>query len=227
VNWRGGASYLGSVALGAEWRRCLHEIQSSSPEQIQEVYEKTLLRHAATRVPYYESLGLTSLKLGDFPILTRRVLRDRWSALQSRDAVARTCSQTCTGGSTGEPVWVVHDRAFRRWLYATDMYYVSELLGIPCREYLSQPRVAVWHRRPVGSGWPFVRRAIVRLLGQVTFLEPYAGMDEVTLRAYLAAINRKRPLVIWGFSSYLYELARLAKRENIRVHHPRAILASV
>ncbi len=227
MNWRGGLSYLGSVALGAEWRRCLQEIRFSSPERIREDYEEILLEHAATRVPYYESLGLASHELCDFPILTRRVLRERFGDLKSRDAQARACSRACTGGSTGEPVWVMHDRGFRHWLYATDMYCLSELLGIPYQDYLRQPRVAVWHRRPVERGWPSMRDGIVRLLGQVTFLEPYAGMDDETLRAYLAAINRKRPLVIWGFSGYLYELARLAKSENIRVHRPRAIVASV
>lgn len=227
MNIRGRLSYVGSVTTGGEWRRYLTEIRSSSPDELQAEYTEALLRHVTAKVPYYRELNPDARSLEELPLLTRRLLRERFADLQSRDAAKRSCSRTCTGGSTGEPVWVVHDRAFRRWIYATDMYYLAELMGIPWREYLSHPRVAVWHQRPAGRSRLSVRGLVARVLGQVSFLEPYAGMGDDTLLFYLQEINRVRPLVIWGFSSYLYELARLARRRNVRVHSPRAIIASV
>jgi phenylacetate-CoA ligase len=214
------------MAAGGEWLRCLREIENSSPDQIQARYAEALLRHATTHVPYYQGLGLEGRSLDAVPILTRHTLRERFSDLQSRDLRPSACSKTYTGGSTGEPVWVLQDGGFRHWFNATDMYYLAELVGIPCAEYLSHPRVAVWHQRPPDRASLSARRLIARLLDQVIHLETNVGMGDDILLSYVREINRAQPLVIVGTSSYLYELARLAKRKNLRVHHPRVILAS-
>jgi len=228
MNLRGYLNYAGSVLMGSKWRRYLREIESTPQEELATHYLEKTLCHAVNNVPYYASHDLSpTTELAAFPILTRRLLREHSVDLRSRDLSKHYWSETCTGGSTGEPVWVIRDRTFQHWDRATDMYYLSVLLGVPISYYLSHQRVVLWHRRGQRRWRLSATDWAVRLLKQCTYLEPYTVSSEETLLGYLDTINRVRPIVIWAFASSLCELARLARRRSIRLHRPRLIITSV
>lgn len=224
---RGSLYYAGAMLKGAEWLRYLRQIQATPHEELSSRFLAETVHHAVTTVPYYESLGLSPASpLASFPILTRRLLREHLADLETRDPKRQRRLRACTGGSTGEPVWVLHDRAFRRWDYATDMYYLSALLEMPIPYYLSHHRLLLWHRRGRRRGLSAVEWA-ARLLQQCTHLEPYTVCSEETLLGYVNTVNRARPVVIWAFASSLHELARFAKQRGLRIHRPRFIISSV
>jgi phenylacetate-CoA ligase len=227
MNPRGNLYYVGAILRGAEWRRYLRVIQSTAQEELSSRYVKETVSHAIANVPYYGSLGLSATaELSSFPILTRSLLRKHFADLQSRHLKKRHWSKACSGGSTGEPVWVIRDRAFRQWDYATDMYYLSVLLEMPIEYYLSHRRLLFWHRRGHGRRLSPVDWA-AKLLRQCTYLEPYTVCSEETLLGYVKTLNRVRPVVIWAFAGSLYELARFARRRNIALHRPRFVISSV
>lgn len=225
---RGRLYYVGAMLKGAEWLRYLGEIKSTAQEELSSRHLKETVSHATTIVPYYASLGLSpTTKLSSFPLLTRRLLREHFADLQSRDLKKRHWSKACSGGSTGEPVWVIHDRAFRQWDYAADMYYLSVLLEMPISYYLSHHRLLLWHRRGHRRRWLSAIDWAARLLRQCTYLEPYTVCSEETLLGYVQTLNRARPIVIWAFAGSLYELARFARERSISLHRPRFVISSV
>src|SRR4051812_9795688 len=70
-----------------------------------------LLRHCREQVPYYAELtgGITGAEidknpreaLDRLPLLTKKIIRSQFSALQSRDNDRRHCEVNTSGGSTG------------------------------------------------------------------------------------------------------------------------------
>jgi phenylacetate-CoA ligase len=208
-------------------RASLREIESCLPGEIGARSLSRLLEHAVAKVPYYRDLGVSDLRLEAFPLLTRRVLRTEYDRLKSDDLEGRQWHRASTGGSTGEPVWMILDRDHDRWNYATDMYYLEALLGMPHGEYLRSRRVSIWHRRRRGARAGAFTRLAIKMLGQVLYLEPYSVLDEERMTEYLRRINRHRPAVIIAFAGTVSELARHAKRRGISVHSPRFIMVSV
>lgn len=226
VNVRGRLNRLGATLSAAGPLTCLAEIQSHDPEELSARYFDELLRHAVAHVPYYAQCADRPLELSSFPILTRRLLRDNTEQLRSDDLQQRRHATAATGGSTGEPVWVTHDRTFSDWDKATDLYFISTVLGMPVGYYLSHRRLILWHSRE--SKLNLSPASVVsRLLGQCIRLEPYTILTEATVRAYVRTINRVRPVMIWAYAGPLFEVARMARRQGLRMHRPRFIISSV
>lgn len=104
---------------------------------------ETLL-HAAAHVPLYrERFAARGFRAADFrafeelqrlPVLTRADLRERGPALLDETADPATMVRTSTGGTTGTPVSVYHDRAnaVERMLLTHRMYAMAgRRLGTP------------------------------------------------------------------------------------------------
>jgi len=227
LNLRGELYCFAACLLGSEWRLHLQEIESSAPGEIEQRSLSELLNCALTNVPYYRELGVLEPRLDAFPLLARQTLRTQFERLKSDDLESRRWSRASTGGSTGEPVWVIQDQGFLRWDHATDMYYMNAFHGTPYHEYLRSRRVAIWHHRRRRTGTGLLKHLVVRMLGQLIYVEPYAILSEERMTEYLQRINRHRPAVILAFAGTIFELARHAKRLGIRVHIPRFILCSV
>ena len=227
MSLRGELHHTAVWLLGSEWRSHLREIESSAPGEIEQRLLPELLKHAVTSVPYYRELGLSEPRLDMFPLLERQTLRTQFDRLKSDDLESRRWSRASTGGSTGEPVWVIQDRSFLQWDYATDMYYINAFYGMPYQEYLRSRRVTIWHRRRHRTRTDRLKRFVAEMIGQVLYVEPYAVLSEGRMTEYLRRINRHRPTVIRAFAGTMFQLARHAKRLRIRMHSPRFIICSV
>jgi phenylacetate-CoA ligase len=227
VSLRGELYFAMAHVAGSEWRARLREIKSCPPEEIGTQSLSRLLEHAVTNVPYYRDLGVSDHRLEAFPLLTRRILRSEYDRLKSDDLGSRRCNRASTGGSTGDPVWIIQDRSHDRWNYATDKYYLEAFHGMPYGEYFRSRRVSIWHRRRLRSGIGVPTRLAVKMLGQVVYLEPYSVLTEKRMTGYLQTINRHRPTVVIAFAGTAFELAKHAKRRGIEVHSPRFVMVSV
>ena len=227
MNLRGDLYRVAASLVGAEWREHLLEMETSASGEIERRSLPSLLTHALTHVPHYRDLGVSAARLDAFPLLTRETLRTQYERLKSDDLASRRWHRTSTGGSTGEPVWVVLDRNFLQWDYAADMYCMNAFCGMPYQEYLAGRRVAIWHRRRLPAGAGLWRRLAAQLLGQVAYIEPYEILTDEKLNEHLARINRHKPAVILAFAGTAFEIARHAQRVGIRMHRPRFILTSV
>jgi len=226
LNLRGELYRIIASSLGSEWKSRLREIEANPSDVIGETALKRLLAHAVAKVPYYRHLGITKPHLKKFPVLSREALRTQFEELKSDDLQPQRCSETSTGGSTGEPVRIIHDPNFRHWNYATDMYYMSAFYDMPYPEYLKSRRVAIWHRRRRASNG-LLRQLGTKLLGQLIYIEPYDIMTEEKLDEHVRRINQHKPSVILAFAGTVYEIAKHVQRVGMAVHSPRFILSSV
>lgn len=227
MNPRGRLYGIGATLRGRRWRSHLRQIETRGPDDLSRRSLPLLLEHALARVPYYRDLGVSAPRLDAFPLLSRVALRTQYERLMSDDLEGRRWRKVSTGGSTGEPVWVVQDREFSDWDSATQMYALKAFCGMSPFECLSSRRVAIWHRRRVRvSPNPFVRLAS-RLLGQVLFIEPYEVLTEEKLNEHVHRINDHRPAVIIAFVGTAFEIAKHVQRLGIAMHRPQFILTSV
>ena len=227
MNPRGRLYGIGATLLGRRWKARLKNIEAGQMDDIKRRSLSILLNHALAHVPYYRGVGVSEPKLEAFPLLTRAALRTRYEDLISDDLESRLCRKVSTGGSTGEPVWILLDRGFSDWDRATEMYALKTFCGMSPFEYFSSRRVMIWHRRRVKAiSNPWLRLAY-RVLGQVIHVEPYEILTEEKLNEHVRRINRHRPTVIMAFAGTAFEIAKHVRSLGIAMHRPRFIITSV
>jgi len=218
---------VGALARGWRWRSRLGYVRTHDALDIQRQALQLLLDHARAHVPYYRDLHLPSSDLQTFPLLSRATLRTQYERLQSDDLAQRHSRKASTAGSTGEAVWVILDRDFLAWDYATDMYSFQALCGLSPYDYLGHRRVVVWHRqRSIMERNPFVRLGR-RVLKQVIVLEAYEVLTQQKLDEHVRRINKHRPAVILAFGGTLFEIAKHILTKQLSVHRPHLIVTSV
>src|SRR5215467_7642127 len=135
--------YREFLSLETQGAEQVHAVQTARLEK--------LLHYAARNVPFYKRhvSESTSLTLNDFPILTKTAIRDSFHDLMApeileeykRGKPSRFYSWIAvqTGGSTGMPTTVIHDRDFRDSGRAGRLFN-KVLCGFP----LGVPYIRLW-----------------------------------------------------------------------------------
>ncbi|GJD56242.1 phenylacetate--CoA ligase family protein [Methylobacterium dankookense] len=190
-----------------------------------------LLRHAAEHVPHYRSVlrecgvvrdGRVDLaRFRAVPELDRQVLRTRQDALASDDLAARAWYTNSSGGSTGEPVRVLQDRAYEAiGLAAIDMHYdwAGWRTGAPLVRLWGSDR----DMSQQGDGW---RNRLSNFVRNRTLQNAFR-MSHADIARYVAEIQRVRPVVIEAYAESIYELARYINANGIRVPPVSAVVSS-
>ena len=209
-SWAGVAELRRFAAMTADQRR------ATFAQRLQR-----LLRDVAARadaLPEWRDAATTgdAFQLLDqwdrLPIMTKQLLRERFPA----ERVAATCGRpgrlSASGGSTGEPTRFFHDR---QMLSASEAkaYYVRRRLGWSP----GMATVALWGSdRDIGRRDPIVKR-IVGSLRRDIIIAGYR-FDEGTARRFVDEVNRNAPVAVYGFTSMLVHVARVALES--RSSHP-------
>jgi phenylacetate-CoA ligase len=202
-------------------RRWLEATQWETPEELAELRRrrlKGLLKRAASSVPFYrERFAEAGIRPSDLeapdildrlPLLTKADIRANCEALKAKDAEG--LARFNTGGSSGEPLIfyigrerVTHDVA-AKWR-ATRWWGVD----------IGDPEIVVWGS-PIELGAQGRLRALRDRL-QRTQLLPAFEMSEEKLDAFLVAIRRRRPRMLFGYPSALALIARHAEAKGVRL----------
>ena len=198
--------------------RALEASQWWTPAQIERHRVAALrdfLATIGTTVPYYEALfarvGFDPLSvrtvadLAALPLLGKSDIRANSDALKSRDAGALL--RYNTGGSSGEPLVfymsrdrVSHDVA-AKWR-ATRWWGVD----------IGDPEVVVWGSPVELGAQDTLRKWRDRVLR--TTLLPAFDMSESNTDAFMDAIEKQRPAMLFGYPSALSHIARHAARRG-------------
>jgi phenylacetate-CoA ligase len=168
---------------------------------------------------FYEAKGiaLDDLKkpetFSQLPILTKKEIRSRFGDLIADTARPAHYYRATTGGSTGEPLTVLHDRRppletaawrMRRWWGihpADDMAIIYRLRRRFPQNILN---ALMW--------WPTRR----------IFLDA-SRMTEDSMRAFLRQYEALRPAVLLGYTGAVYEFALFVRRNNLKITPPKAV----
>lgn len=180
----------------------------------------SLLAFARESNPYYSSLLKDGAAFTDLPPLTKAIIREQFERLKSAGGGATRLNSS--GGSTGKPQTFLQDLEYSRWNKATETYYYQSFLGV---DPLETRKVVLWGSHRDALREKDLKGRAISWLSNTVFLNSYKG-GERDLEAQIEAVNRTKPHFIKGYAGSLHQLARFAKRRNLRVHVPRFVYSS-
>ena len=193
-------------------------------EELNWARTKALVAYAFEKVPYYQrkfaAAGLhpSDLKGPDtfahVPVLTRQDVQEHFQDLVSTDARPRQLRLVTTGGSTGQPVKVYHEK---RIIRDAMRWRMLAWWGLTAGDDMA----SVYR----DSGGTFRARLIQQLLawpGRRILLDA-ACVDETAMRRFLDEFARRRPPLLHGYVGAMDHLAQYMLDHSIQVPPPRAI----
>ncbi|MEO6052570.1 MAG: hypothetical protein ABIP97_01015 [Chthoniobacterales bacterium] len=145
-------------------------------------------------------------------------LRDEYEGKKSKALYSWV--EVKTGGSTGKPVSVIHDRAFRDQGRASRLFS-QNLCGFPA----GKPYFMLWgSMRDINAMKDSKEKKILNFLLRTTPLNAFQ-LDAAHCRAYLEQINASPIDHMMAYVDAAEHLARFAQRENISVRPLKSIMA--
>jgi len=193
--------------------RELEQSQWKHPQDLERLQFERLraqLTHAYLTVPYYRRVfderGLPPEKIKDWsefqqlPFLTRSILRDQFEELCSTKPVQGT-QRMSTGGSTGQPVTVLVDSIRNSFIDAARLRvhrWFNADVGVN--------EIVLWGSPIEVTRQDRIRNLRDRLLN--SHLLSAFDLGSAQLDEYTKALNRLRPVKIYGYSGALYLLAQ-------------------
>ncbi len=191
-----------------------------------------LLLHCQKSVPYYTELTRQlgaeellrkspELYLQKLPVLTKDIIRTNFEQLKSRDIDQRRWYLNTSGGSTGEPIKLIQDREYSERSAAIRLFY-SYLVG---RE-LGEPEVRLWgSERDIFQNTMGWKANFFNFLTNTRYMNAFK-MSPSKMNSFIHMLNAKRPKLIVAYAQAIYELAKFAEDENIKVIPQEAIITS-
>jgi len=222
---------------GNSFKKEYHEIKKIKNEndllQFHEKYLKKLIYHAYKNVPYYQdifnSIGIVDneqvnlSKFHEIPILTKELLRKHQKELISKDYMDRKWYNNSSGGSTGEPTKFIQDLSYNKWRNATNKFYYQDMLGI---DESNVKKIELWgSTKDLFEGKISFKNKINDWLKNIIVLNSFK-MTEKNMESYITTINTYRPGLIRGYTSALYELAKFAERNNLKIYEPDRLVSA-
>ncbi|XUX01111.1 MAG: phenylacetate--CoA ligase family protein [Dehalogenimonas sp.] len=189
-----------------------------------------LIISAYNHVPYYHRVfdevqlvkqGQVYLnRFSSVPLLTKDLIMANWDDFRSRDTTLGKTHYDRTGGSTGQPITLIHDLRYLRWCEASFLYWYKNFLGIDeirAKKFLFwgspqdlmptwKARVADWARNTIPINTHVINQEI--------------------LSGCIHRINKHKPELIRGYAESLYELSKFALDHSMPINSPRAVVSS-
>jgi phenylacetate-CoA ligase len=126
-----------------------------------------------------------------------------------------------TGGSTGEPVRFIQD-----WDYASRSGAISLLYSKLVGREIGESEVRIWGSlRDITRGTEGFRARFINKLTNTTYLSVFQ-LTPSDMREIISMLDAKRPKLIIAYAGAIYELARFAESEGLKITPQAAIMTS-
>jgi len=192
-----------------------------------------LLIHAEEKVPYYHSLlknfdiisdGTVNIeKFQNIPLMTKEIIRSNPKSLISNDYINRRAYYQTSGGSTGEPVKLMHDKAYQKGRNAVNYYYYRDILGI---DWYEIKKIFLWGSlRDILKNKPSFKSKISHWINNIVFLNSFR-MTERDMEQYIGVINSYKPELIFGYAGSLHELSKFASKNHLHIRSPNYVVSA-
>lgn len=189
-----------------------------------------IIKHAVENVPYYQmqfqknkikfSIETIFEDIKEFPILTKSLLRDRFIDLKSNNFKGRFCRNT-SGGSTGEPAVFLQDISYKEANKASKIFF-NEWAGRKEGEKM----IKLWgSEKEIIEGSQGLNGWIEENILNVKLLNSFK-VSKKKMKDYIQTINFYKPSIIEAYVQSIYELAKLVKKEEIKIFSPKGIIVS-
>lgn len=201
----------------------IEAISRGDPQCMSERYLQRLLEYASEHSTYYSEILSTSGDFCSIPVLTKEVMRERFDDIRTHPE-SPTAYRNSSGGSTGRPATFIQDAHYASWSNATQGYYFREMLGVDMN---TVKNLWLWgsERDSLQLKDRGFRGKFANFLSNKVFLNTF-DVDEARWLDYIDTIRRYRPHYIAGYAGSLYEIARVARRNNIRLYSPVFVYSS-
>lgn len=212
------------------YRSYLREEVSKSSINITRELLIQLLNHCQLAVPYYKK---KIIKLGDgfkddpesylthFPVLNKDIIRTCFEQLKSEDLAQRKWFSNTSGGSTGEPIQVIQDQSYFDRSMAISLVY-SKWIG---RE-TGETEVYLWgSEKDLFENSIGLKAFLFNKLSNTTYLNAFR-MTPQKMREFIDILNSQQPKLFVGYAQAIYELAKFAEEQHLRVVPQKAIITS-
>ena len=235
MNWRKHAFLLGHDSIGSELRghyREFLEAETWTPGQLDELHRTRLaglLRHAVEKVPFYRSRAARP-ELPAFPVLRKEEVHAHFEEMMEPSLLAEyraekkprgySWVEVKTGGSTGTPTVVIHDKDFRDWGRAGRLYS-QHLCGFP----LGTPFFMLWgSMRDISEAKDSTTKRILNTLLQVHPLNAFL-MDDARMASYAKEINESSIGHLMAYVDAAYQFARFIEKRGVPVRKLDSVMA--
>lgn len=197
---------------------------------IQEEKLKKILIHCYNNVPYYHRIfeedGLfknNKLYLNNFNRvrpLTKKILKNNFEELKSKDILERKSYFNTSGGSTGEPTKFIQDNNYFVESMATTWLFHSFINNFPTKH------IFLWgSERDILGGKKKIFKKIRLWFYKRVPLNSFE-MSEKNMGEFVKKINKYKPVIIESYAQSIDELAKYIKRNNLDIYSPKGIISS-
>ena len=221
--WKYNLAKPGTICFYKELCRQQH----LTPEEIEKLsWEKTkkLLDYAYQHVPFYSSrfgkLGITPDDIRTpsdfekFPLLTRKDLMENFDLLLSDEFTLHDVNISTTGGSSGVPAKVCHQRSVPR---AAMGWRLLDWWGISPAADVAEVY------RGLSANWKSrLLRSLLSFPGQQLLLDATSFTEE-DICCFLKGFSKLRPALLHGYVGAVDAVAEYMLDNDIKVSSPKAI----
>jgi len=182
---------------------------------------KIIFSYAKKNVPYYtkafENINtddITSLKDWEkIPILTKQDIRDNTTNLIANNLYKNCLKKVTTGGSTGIPLILYHDKRFSTEVIG---WRVLKWWGIAPSDDIA------FIYRKVRTGWRSKINALLWFPTKRLFLDA-SLMSEHSMHEFYKDIAFIRPPILQGYVGAVFEFAKFCQLNNLKIDFLKAI----
>jgi phenylacetate-CoA ligase len=193
----------------------------------------SVLRHAVNNVPYYRDRAQVrnEIDLGHFPVVTKSELRDHFPDFLTSDIAAQhaggaktgsgySWTEVQTGGTTGIPTTVIHDREFRDRGRASRMYS-QYLCGFP----FGVPYFRLWgSMADINNVRDSIQQRVMKRLSREILLNAFR-MEDSDVNRYIELVNSSEIHHMIAYVDAAAQVARHAEANGMRVRPLRSLMA--
>ena len=235
MNWRKHAFLLGHDFIGSQLRGHYNEFLAASgwpPDRLEELHAgrlAALLAHAVKNVPFYRARAAAP-ELSAFPILRKEDIHAHFEDLMDTSLLAEyragkkprgySWIKVKTGGSTGTPTTVIHDKDFRDWGRAGRLFS-QWMCGFP----IGTPFFMLWgSMRDISEAKDSTTKQIMNGLLQVRPLNAFL-MDDERMTAYAREINGSSIDHLMAYVDAAHQLARFIEKNDPPMRPLKSVMA--
>lgn len=191
-----------------------------------------LLSYAASEIPFYRKhvTQRAEYVLSDFPVLTKRDIRDNFEDLMSPQIRQEHLSAkqnwsyswilVQTGGSIGTPTTVIHDKSFRDMNRAARLY--TQYL---CGFAFGTPYFKLWgSMREINHAQESLQHRIASTLAGEIVLNAFR-MEDSQIDSYVQAVNHSSIDHLMAYSDAAYRMAERTRTAKLKIRSLKSVMA--
>ena len=197
----------------------------------QDKIEENLL-YAYNNIPYYHDI-LTKANVitkdgeilwenyAKIPKLSKKIIKDNYEELKSRDVNIKGVYKNHSGGSTGVPIEILQDREYKEWNIANTLFIKS--FG---NYYLGDRELRLW-----GSEHDLMEgkeKLSLRIRNRIYGRKELNSfrMSKTDMHKYVDIWNQYKPQWVEAYAQSIYEFALFIKDNSYKMYVPKGIVTS-